>query len=137
MGNHKKSKKIRRVYDCHTNRRRFVCKSINDITIIAPPVVSVVPAIRRYFYIPEANMNLASGATISSNLFTDDNGNQVIDFMNFSPNGYANLYINGVIQEGGLYTVNTKSLTIAPVNSTISAKTPIVVELLTFSTSVS
>lgn len=137
MGNHKRPQKIMRVYDCHTNRRRFVCKSLHDIMIIAPPVASIVPTVKRYFYIPEANMNLASGNTLSSNLFTDDDGNQVTDFMSFSPNGYANLYINGVIQEGGLYTVNTQSLTIAPVNSTISAQTPIIVELLTFSTTLS
>ncbi|GGA30521.1 DUF4183 domain-containing protein [Psychrobacillus lasiicapitis] len=137
MGKHKKPQKIMRVYDCHTNRRRFVCKSFNEITIIAPPVVNVIPTVKRYFYIPEANLNLASGTTIFSNLFTDDDGNQVTNFMSFNPNGYANLYINGVIQEGGLYTVNTQSLTIAPVNSTISAQTPIIVELLTFSTTLS
>ena len=32
--------------------------------------------------------------------------------MIFSPNGYLNLHINGVIQEGGFYQVDSNTLTI-------------------------
>ncbi|TQR15524.1 DUF4183 domain-containing protein [Psychrobacillus soli] len=136
MEDHKKHKKIMRVYDCHTKRRKFVCKS-NEMKIIDAPVVSIIPTVKRYFYIPEATMDLTRGATISSTLFTNDDGNQTTEFMSFTPNGYANLHINGVIQEGGIYTVNTNSLIINPVNSRISAMTPIIVEVLTFSSKLS
>ncbi|WP_342507508.1 DUF4183 domain-containing protein [Sporosarcina sp. FSL K6-2383] len=80
-----------------------------------------------------ANINLANGATLPATLFYNDDGSSTIEFMSFSPNGYADLFINAVIQEGGMYSVDTNSLTISPANATIYRGTPIILELLTFS----
>ena len=68
-----------------------------------------------------------------ANLFTDDNGNAVTQFEIFNPNGYVNLYINGVVQEGGIYTVTPNALIFEPVGGTIFAGTPIIIESLGFS----
>ncbi|MFJ7935401.1 DUF4183 domain-containing protein [Sporosarcina sp. NPDC096371] len=74
-----------------------------------------------------------NGATILATQFYNDDGSPTTEFMSFSPNGYADLYINAVVQEGGMYAVNTNSLTINKSNSTIYAGTPIILEFLTFS----
>lgn len=94
--------------------------------------ITIIPTINRYFYIPQSTINLSNGATIPANLFYDDNDNQIEEFMTFSPNGYLNLYINGVIQEGGFYQVNSNTLKINPAAGVIFAGTPIIVESLGF-----
>jgi hypothetical protein len=94
---------------------------------------SIIPTINRYFYIAQRNIDVTNGATIPANLFSDDNGNPISEFMIFSPNGYVNLHINGVIQEGGLFEVNSTTLTINPTPGRISAGTAIIIESLGFS----
>ncbi len=94
--------------------------------------ITIIPTINRYFYIPQSTINLSNGATIPAILFYDDNENQVEEFVIFSPNGYLNLHINGVIQEGGFYQVDSNSITINPVAGVIFAGTPIIVESLGF-----
>ena len=102
----------------------------NPIDISA---ITIIPMVKRYFYVAETTMNLRNGATFSATLFYNDDGSPTTEFMNFSPNGYSDLYINAVVQEGGMYIVNTNFLTLSPSNSTIYAGTPIILELLTFS----
>ena len=94
--------------------------------------ITIIPTINRYFYIPRSTIDLRNGATIQATLFYDDNENQVEEFKLFSPNGYLNLHINGVIQEGGFYQVNSNTLTINPAAGVIFAGTPIIVESLGF-----
>lgn len=132
------------------NSKKFVCndcceddriywppiKAIDISTIPLPPVIvpggNIIPTINRYFYIVTADIDLTNGATLPVNLFTDDNGNQVTEFKLFNPNGYVNLYINAVMQEGGVYKVNPDSLILNPFNVTIFAGTPIIIESLGF-----
>lgn len=78
------------------------------------------------------DIDLTNGATLPANLFTDDNGDPVTEFKLFNPNGYVNLYINAVMQEGGAYEVTPDSLTLKPFNATIFAGTPIIIETLGF-----
>lgn len=104
----------------------------NPLPPAPTPDMTIVPIVNRYFYIPQTSIDLESGATIPSTLFYDDNENEVDEFTIFSPNGYVNLYINGVIQEGGFYQVNSNALTINPANGVIRAGTPIIVESLGF-----
>lgn len=94
---------------------------------------SIIPTVKRYFYIPKCDIHLKCGSNIPVNLFINDSGDQTTKFTIFNPNGYVNLYINGVMQEGNLYEVHTKSLTINPTNSTIFACTPIIIESVGFS----
>lgn len=117
---------------------RFVWPRIKASTApsITPPVIipsgTIIPIVNRYFYIVTADIHLTNGATLNANLFWDDNGNQVAAFTNFQPNGYANLFINGVMQEGGIYTVNPASLVLNADNATIYRGTPIIIESLGF-----
>ena len=114
---------------------------VSSTCIGAPPInppintseISIIPTVKRYFYVPVANINLTNGTTILATQFYNDDGSPTIEFMSFSPNGYSDLYINAVMQEGGMYIVHTNSLTINPANAIIYARTPIILEILTFS----
>lgn len=122
---------------CETNRVFWPrIKAVDIGTIQPPPVVipegTIIPIINRYFYIVEEDIDLTNGATLAANLFTDDNGDPVTEFTLFNPNGYVNLYINAVMQEGGAYKVTPDSLTLNPFNATIFAGTPIIIESLGF-----
>ncbi|MGA3600767.1 MULTISPECIES: DUF4183 domain-containing protein [Lysinibacillus] len=111
-------------------------KAIDISSIQSPPVFipegTIIPTINRYFYIVTEDIDLTNGATLPANLFTDDNGDPVTEFKLFNPNGYVNLYINAVMQEGGAYKVTPDSLTLNPFNATIFAGTPIIIESLGF-----
>ncbi|MEK4387352.1 DUF4183 domain-containing protein [Solibacillus sp. FSL W7-1464] len=124
---------------CEENRFYWPrIKAIDICSIPPPPVIvpggTIIPTINRYFYIVTENIDLSNGVILPANLFSDDNGNLVTEFEIFNPNGYVNLYINAVMQEGGIYTVTSASLTILPNNGTIFAGTPIIIESLGFTT---
>jgi hypothetical protein len=99
---------------------------------IMPPDIAVIPIVNRYFYISKVDIHLLNGATIPSTLFSGDDGNQVTEFTIFIPNGYSNVYINGVMQEGKLYSISSDSISFRPVAQTIFAGTPIIVESVGF-----
>ncbi|WP_347723000.1 DUF4183 domain-containing protein [Lysinibacillus capsici] len=112
-------------------------KATNGIPIDPPEIVPegmIIPTIQRYFYIVTADLDLSNGATLPADLFWNDEANSVTEFTIFSPNGYVNLYINAVMQEGGIYTVTPASLTIVPYNATLYRGTPIIIESLGFTT---
>lgn len=96
-----------------------------------PPVVepsrNIIPTVNRSFNIVTSDIDLTNGATLSASQFWKDNGDQATEFIIFNPNGYVNLYINAVMQEGGIYTLS-------PSNSTIYSGTPIIIESIGFST---
>lgn len=133
MEKHRKCKKIVRIIDFKSCSKKIICQTHIENPPINGTEISIIPTVKRYFHVLEANINLTNGATIPANLFYNDDGSPTIEFMNFNPNGYANLYINALMQEGGMYKVSTNTLTISPVNGIIYARTPIIVELLTFS----
>lgn len=95
--------------------------------------IKILPIIRRYFYIPDQDILLNNGISIPATHFLNDAGQKVSEFKNFEPNGYINLYINGVLQEGNFYRVHKHSLWIIPVESTIFHETPIIIESIGFS----
>jgi len=144
MGNHKRRKKVVRtncIQSCDGRIKRWptikVSSACTPIYIpednVTPPVIgSIIPTVNRYFYIPATNINVTTGVTIPSNLFYKDDGSLTTEFMTFTPNGYVNLYINGVMQEGGMYSVNANSLIINPTPGTIRAGTAIIIESLGF-----
>lgn len=140
MVNYRKHQKFERQWACDC-KDRFIWPRIKVSTIptvVPPPVIvpneEIIPTVNRYFYIVTSDIDLTNGATLPANLFFNDNGNPITEFSIFNPNGYVNLYINGVMQEGGIYTITTTSLTLNPYNSTIYRGTPIIIESLGFST---
>ncbi|WP_412674832.1 DUF4183 domain-containing protein [Aneurinibacillus thermoaerophilus] len=97
----------------------------------SPGSVAIIPTVQRYFYI--TNSDIQAPEVISATQFTNDNGGPISEFTNLGQNSYSNLYINGILQEGSLYSVSTSALTINPDGSTIFSGTSIILEIVQFS----
>jgi len=89
--------------------------------------VNVTGTSTRFFDVLAAPLTVADGTTILATAFLNDNGVAATTFPVVS-NGYYNFYINGVLQEGGSYTISATELTFNTVTGTLSAGTPLVVE---------
>lgn len=123
--------------DCkHNNFCWRTIKAVDLCCVPSPPVSvpveKIIPTVNRYFYVATGNINLTNGVTLPANLFSDDNGDLATEFELFNPNGYTNLYINGVMQASGIYAITPTSFVINPYNGTLSAGTPIIIESLGF-----
>ncbi|MFJ7667106.1 DUF4183 domain-containing protein [Lysinibacillus sp. NPDC097195] len=115
---------------------RIIARNAPDTTT-APTIMAhqpIYPEINRYFHIVESDLQLTNGATLSAKQFTDDNGVQINDFSIVYPNGYVNLFINAVMQEGGIYAVTPSSLLLNANHATIFRGTPIIIESIGFFT---
>ena len=115
---------------------RIIARNVPETA--PPPIIvsgqTIIPKVNRYFYIVTTDIDLTNGFTLAANLFSDDNGVNVTEFSIIHPNGYVNLFINAVMQEGGIYTLTPTTLTLSPSNSTIFSGTPIIIESIGFST---
>ena len=109
-------------------------QNIKCCCTVMPTDLTIIPIVHRYFYIPFEDISLMSGTTISCTQFTGDDGSLVNEFSIFIPNGYRNVYVNGVMQEGGAYTVSATELTFNTVTGTLTAGTPLVVEAVEVAT---
>ncbi|GGA00556.1 hypothetical protein GCM10008018_53580 [Paenibacillus marchantiophytorum] len=94
------------------------------------PEIIIVPSAQRYFYTIISDTQ--SLVTIPANEFTNDEGRFISAFIEVGQNSYSNLYINGMLQEGSLYSLNTNALTISANNQTIFSGTPIILEIIQF-----
>ncbi|WP_217490359.1 DUF4183 domain-containing protein [Paenibacillus cellulosilyticus] len=94
------------------------------------PAIVVTSSINRYFYIPDIDLDLISSITLPANLFTDDTGNAAAEFIGLGQGSYNNLYVNGIMQPGGIYTVSPASLFFPSQDSMIYAGTSIVLEIV-------
>ncbi|WP_168119888.1 DUF4183 domain-containing protein [Paenibacillus sp. HB172176] len=92
----------------------------------------VRPIVNRYFYISPNILHLANGACLPSHHFNDDDGNKISSFPLVARNGYVNLFINGVMQEGGLYDINPEALELAATDQQIASGTTIILEFVRF-----
>ncbi|MFJ7918952.1 DUF4183 domain-containing protein [Lysinibacillus fusiformis] len=123
--------------DC-SNEDRFIWPRIKaSYGPIVPPTEVVpegvvIPTINRYFYILTSDLDLTNGAILPVTLFWNDQTDPITEFVIFSPNGYVNLYINAVMQEGGIYSLSNTALTITPYAGTLFRGTPIIIESLGF-----
>ncbi|WP_249712639.1 DUF4183 domain-containing protein, partial [Bacillus cereus] len=70
---------------------------------------------------------ITDGTFTAATTFLDDGGTAATAFPVVT-NGYYNLYINGVLQEGEAYTVSATEVTFNTVRASLSAGTPIVLE---------
>jgi len=89
--------------------------------------VNVTGTSTKFFNILAANLAVTDGTTIAATAFLNDSGNAATAFPVVT-NGYYNFYINGVLQEGGSYTVSATELTFNDVTGTLTAGTPLVIE---------
>ncbi|MGW8956853.1 DUF4183 domain-containing protein [Paenibacillus sp. NPDC055715] len=94
--------------------------------------IEIVPTAERYFYfVPE---DIQSSVTIMVDQFSVDGVQEAFQLFNVGSNSYANLYINGIIQESTLYSLTPSSVTIhLNEGETIYSGTPIIVEIVQFS----
>jgi hypothetical protein len=81
----------------------------------------------RFFNVLAAPLAVVDGTTVAATAFLDDSGTAATAFPVVA-NGYYNLYINGVLQEGDSYAITATELTFNDVTGTISAGTPLIVE---------
>lgn len=94
--------------------------------------IEIIPTAQRYFYF--APDTIESSVTIMADQFSVDGVQEAFQRFHVGSNSYANLYINGMIQESTLYSLTPASLTIhLNEGETISSGTPIIVEIVQFS----
>ncbi|MCP3792941.1 DUF4183 domain-containing protein [Paenibacillus sp. CH40] len=94
--------------------------------------IEIVPTTERYFYF--APDQIDSSVTIMADQFSVDGVQKAFQRFNVGSNSYANLYINGMIQESTLYSLTPASLTIRlNEGEAILSGTPIIVEIVRFS----
>ncbi|MFS8213083.1 DUF4183 domain-containing protein [Paenibacillus polymyxa] len=94
--------------------------------------IEIVPTAERYFYFAPATIE--SSIMIMADQFSVDGVQEVFQRFNVGSNSYANLYINGMIQESTLYSLTPESLTIRlNEGEAILSGTPIIVEIVQFS----
>ncbi|SFE25044.1 Collagen triple helix repeat-containing protein [Paenibacillus algorifonticola] len=96
------------------------------------PEVTIIPSVNRYFYTPSSDLVLSVPVAIPANLFTDDANNLIALFPTLGINSYSNLFINGILQEGGMYSVSTGALNFNPQGGIIYGGTPIILEIMQF-----
>lgn len=100
--------------------------------VVLIPDIFILPNVQRYFYATDMNIILDSPLVIIANEFTNDAGEIVSSLLNVRLNSYSNLYINGMLQEGRIYSVNSQNLVIHSPGDTILAGTPIILENVSF-----
>ncbi|WP_053376457.1 DUF4183 domain-containing protein [Paenibacillus sp. FJAT-27812] len=98
-------------------------------TVIIPDII-ILPTVQRYFHVIAEDTQ--TQVTIPANAFTNDEGTPITAFLDIGPNSYSNLYINGILQEGGIYLLNESALTIMFNNQDIFSGTPIIIEIVRF-----
>jgi hypothetical protein len=101
------------------------------------PEITILPSANRYYYIAESDLSSSDPIIIPANSFKDDSGNPISSFSGLGPNSYTNLFINGILQMGQIYSITSNALTLNTEGSTIYEGTPIIVEIVQFSSSVS
>lgn len=102
------------------------------ITAETTTTVSTRPVVERYFYKFDSQ-HLEDGVlTIPANAFVDDQGDPVSSITLITANnGYYNLFINGVLQQEGLYTVSETQVVIQDA-ADIKKDTPIILIVTNF-----
>ncbi|WNR45626.1 DUF4183 domain-containing protein [Paenibacillus roseipurpureus] len=110
----------------------YVSASASAPTASGGTVTTTVdPNVTRFDAVLTGGM-ITTDTTIPAASFSDDNGDPVVALPAPPTSGYYNVYVNGVLQEGGLSTLTTASLVL---DTTLAvAGTPVVLEVADFST---
>lgn len=98
-------------------------------SLIVPEII-VLPTTLRYFYVLMSEVNLDAPFVISADQFTDDDGNHTFQSIAVGPNTSSTVYINGMIQEGRIYTLTPEALTLHSPGDMLLPGTPILLEVL-------
>ncbi|CAH1216988.1 hypothetical protein PAECIP111893_04222 [Paenibacillus plantiphilus] len=96
---------------------------------------SVNPVVSRYFAAITAGMIGATVTTIPAASFVDDADDPITVLPALTADDYANVYINGVLQQSALSTLSTTDLVLAAID--ISVGVPVLLEIASFSNTTS
>ncbi|WP_372631681.1 DUF4183 domain-containing protein [Cohnella sp.] len=94
--------------------------------------VSVFPAVTRHFHVLPADLDFRVEVAIPATAFVNDDGAPSTELPIAGEQGYYNLYVNGVMQQGKLYRVAPDAVSIAATGQTLKAGTAIVLETVRF-----
>ncbi|KOP69230.1 hypothetical protein AMS62_23365 [Bacillus sp. FJAT-18019] len=94
------------------------------------PEIRVQPTTLRYFYQLMAEVSLDTPFIITAEQFTDDNGDHSFKSLEVGSKSSSTLYINGMIQEGRIYTLTSEALTLYSPGDVLQLGTPILLEVL-------
>ncbi|MFB9275313.1 DUF4183 domain-containing protein [Cohnella cellulosilytica] len=94
--------------------------------------VNVFPTVLRHFHVLPADLDFHSEVAIRADAFVNDAGAPAVELPIAGERGYYNLFVNGVMQQGGLYRVTPESVAIAATGQTLKAGTAIVLETVRF-----
>lgn len=89
--------------------------------------VNVTSTSTRFFNVLETTLAVVDGTTVAATDFLDDSGTAATAFPVVT-NGYYNLYLNGVLQQRDVFTIDATELTLNSITGNISAGTPLVIE---------
>jgi len=111
------------------------------LVVTASTTTNVVPQDQRFFYVTTAETAPGSTLTIDAASFFQDDGSAVTELPALAANNsYYNVYVNGVLQMGGLSTytpgattVGSLSINVPAGGDPILADTPIVLEVVNYS----
>ncbi|WP_017690392.1 DUF4183 domain-containing protein [Paenibacillus sp. PAMC 26794] len=93
--------------------------------------ITVIPRSFRFFY--STPTSISGTVAIPVTQFTNDTGEAIDQFIGMGTNSINNLYINGMMQEGRLFTINRNSLVLQLNEDTVLAGTPIILEIIQIS----
>lgn len=96
---------------------------------------TVNPVVSRFFAAITAGMIGATDTTIPAASFVDDADDPVVALPALTADDYANVYVNGVLQQGSLSTLSTTDLVLA--TTEISVGVPVLLEIASFSNTTS
>lgn len=91
---------------------------------------TVSPTVARYYAAITAAMIAGGVTTIPAASFLDDADAPVTTLPTPGANGYFNVYVNGILQQGGLSTLTAASLALA--SGDFVEGTPVLLEVGTF-----
>ncbi|MFC9706614.1 DUF4183 domain-containing protein [Paenibacillus sp. NPDC056933] len=94
------------------------------------PGIEIVPAVNRYFYFPETDLDLSAPVTIPAMEFMNDEGDSATEFAGLGLTSFNNLYINGIVQPRNSYDVSVDMLFFPSQSGVLFAGTPIIVEII-------
>ena len=111
------------------------------LVVTASTTTNVVPQDQRFFYVTTTETAPGSTLTIDAADFFQDDGSAVTELPALSAdNSYYNVYVNGVLQMGGLSTYTPGATTVGSLainvpagGDPILADTPIVLEVVNYS----
>ncbi|MFN0225304.1 DUF4183 domain-containing protein [Paenibacillus sp. KR2-11] len=92
--------------------------------------VIVIPEVNRYVYTLTTDLVLTSPVIIAADQFVDDAGVSSSVFSGLGINCFHNLFINGILQRGNIYSAVPHGLTLHALGGTLYSGTPIALETI-------